>query len=305
MGTMEKLHNDEVTVVGPHIDRLTIVMDIQNPDEQEFIMDKLFKQHDWGNSKKSNKTCGYSYAFNHSDELGDHYPISIQAVAKSTGIKSFLRFAYNPMNVSTNYMSSIINEILPGGYLRFTEEGRLKLIDAKYDFINMDINELVVYPGKSQKTSMYLKSAHLESQRFGDRASPLSVLLYDKNKQLKKIGKLKTSPIPYGKLARLEATIKPDKEHFLTLKSLQNMVNPFESYVIAPKSIFPLDTREQKLFVEVISARGLRYALQYCSDAEKKQFMGLVRNNSCAWFDSEALWKKWKDEVAQLIKVQC
>ena len=312
-----------VPILGkPFIDKLFITLDIPENLQQQ-VKDKFLEIFDNGSGKEFSHKSSYEFNLTISDNFPDYEgAASIHCCPKNTNSKSgdeakkttedkikknFFRLVCNPARVDLDNMKTILDQILPEGYLGLLHKGKVNRLDLSVDVANMKVAEVIASYPKFQVAYTYGKGINSQAKYIGAAKSNKQICLYDKVVQMSEMVKKfpgAIPPDPKTPLTRIEMRLKKTNK---TLLEIIAMPNPLKKLSLnaflgshSPKNSDPLWT----LFLSACQDHGLKYAVAHFSKKDaasiKKRFENEGKSD---WWKSAMLWKELQVAIKELFKV--
>ena len=289
-------------VSGPILDKLSYVLSVSSIAEEKLIRDALISLNACKECRRVPRPLYFdSFAF--FDESGSSAPITIQCSPRNLSQKAFLRVDYNPAKIATSYIASYLDFIVPGGYKRMVEDAKITRFDVAVDVIGVDINELIVYPGKCRKSQIFFNKNKTESEYYGDRKSPWSLVVYNKIAEAKVHGtKCSVSAMSNSnKCTRIEVRAKP-KGGDLLLKDLGKAGNQLSKISISQYSSIASKQQSMQMALEISKHTNIKNGLSFLEPYQKKQFIKLIKTYKCGWWNPYLIWSGWPDSVGHVLE---
>jgi len=287
-------------VSGPILDKLSYVLSVSSIAEEKLIRDALISLNVCKECRRVSRPLYFdSFAF--FDESGLSAPITIQCSPRNLSQKAFLRVDYNPAKVATSYIASYLDFIVPGGYERIVEDAKITRFDVAVDVLGVDISELIVYPGKCRKSQIFFNKNKTQSEYYGDRKSPWSLIVYDKIAEEKAHGAKCSVTSNSNKCTRIEARVKP-KGGDLLLKDLGKAGNQFSQISISQYSSIVSKRQPLQMALEISKHTNLKNGLSFLEPYQKKQFIKLIKTYKCGWWNPYLIWTGWQDGVGHVLE---
>jgi len=192
-----------VPILGkPFIDKLFITLDIP-VNQQQQVMDKFIEIFDNGWATEYSHKSSYVYNLTISDNFPDYEgAASIHCLPKNNANvagdapstikgdkikKNFFRLECNPARVDLANLKTILDQILPGGYIGLLNKGKVNRIDLTVDVATMKVAEVIASYPKLQVAYNYGKGINSQSKYLGSPKSNQQICLYDKIAQMEEI----------------------------------------------------------------------------------------------------------------------
>jgi hypothetical protein len=295
-----------VFVLKPKIDKIAIVMDVPDPEEQKgllvnlwgYVEDAEFTQFSSA-PKAAKKATRYktNVAIGQPDSK-HHVLLQADPTNKDT---AFVRFEFNPTKLGLSGFAVFKDALtlafgLDFSYGDLVKHGRVTQVDFACDLLNAEIDELILKAANPAKTHTYHGvSGKLETMYLGlkkNKSSPM--LVYNKSQQLQDA---KRKP-KFGAVActRVEVTVRTNQN----LKKLTTLPNPFgRIYVYCPSpALAPAESHIWTLFLDSCRFRGMDAALSQLPKAERPPYKrALAAAKTVVWRPVQ-IWKFWPQVLA-------
>ncbi|MEO5330009.1 MAG: replication initiation factor domain-containing protein [Magnetococcus sp. THC-1_WYH] len=294
-------------------DKLSMTLQIPNCSDKETLFNRLLNDLEVGYSywgPKGRYKKGFRYSV-HPEEYyivpndsGDDYNLLIQCDPFDPAM-SFFRMEVNPNKAFMVTVKKTLDKLLPGGYARLIEQGRITRFDATVDVEQVKIDELLFYYPQMTKTGHFLKKGAVETVYIGSQDSLKQFCIYDKaaemhrKNQQKKVEWLK-EPAPKKPITRIEARISPKGE--MTLISLLSFPNPFKKLRISAIKVLSTQYEDDfvwKLFIDSCRFRTMQAALMLIPKNERAKYQGRIKDAGfVGWWKPDDVW----DQLPQVVK---
>lgn len=295
---------EEVNVIAPFIDKISIVVPVTDPDRQGMIRETLYdvsNDSDEPSFGSSPHKQGYKIAVNYTDPSSDE-KVLIQADPNKLTIKNFLRLEFNPVRIGPAGLSAFKAKIAEMTLQALTwnhiiAAGKVTRIDIATDLVNAPMEELLYRSHEEGKAHVYVgEDGDLETVYLGIKKPGKSSnqMLYNKTQQQKDLGQ---SP-GYGGMvsARVEMIHRSPHQKLSEIKAIKN---PFNRVTVMHPLSCPdgFDQTTWALFLDSCQLRGVDKALKRLPDD--------LLQLACAEFDEAAertwrpskLWTLWPRAV--------
>jgi hypothetical protein len=221
--------------------------------------------------------------------------------------KNFFRLECDPARVDLANLKTILDQILPEGYLGLLKKGKVNRIDLSVDVANIKVAEVIASYPKLQVAYNYGKGINAQSKYIGSAKSNQQICLYDKVAQMAEMVKKfpgAVLPDPKTPLTRVEMRVKKTNK---TLQEIVALPNPLKKLSLnaflgshSPKHYDPL----WSLFLSACQDHGLKYALAHFSKKDALSIRIRFENEGKSdWWKPAAVWKYLQAEILELFKV--
>lgn len=291
-------------------DKLSMTLQISDPGDREAILSRLEKDHDDGYSfwgPKGRYKAGVRYPMNPDylvfDDHSDDHNLVIQCDPYDPAM-NFFRMEVNPNKSPMKTVQGLLDKLLPGGYSRLVEYGRITRFDATVDVEQAKIDELFFYYPQMTKTAHFLKSGFVETMYIGGQDSPKQFCIYDKAVEIHRKNQQKTGglveAIPKKPITRIEARLQP--KGGVTFKGLLAFPNPFEKLAVSALKVLSTKYEDDyvwKLFIDSCRFRTMQAALLLLPKNVRVKYHGRIKEAGfVGWWKPDKVW----EQLPQVVK---
>lgn len=292
-----------VRVLKPIIDKISIVVPIDDPDERsgyekqiiELSKDKNVPEFEDVSAK--GKRYRYSMKWRHAQTK---QTVLIQAHPHSSTAVNFLRFEFNPNKLRASGIKafkemlwdSFSQKNLNYGYL--IEHARFTRLDIACDFVNARAADLIVQgQGKGKKVVYYSAQNDMETTYLDKpKKKPSKAKVYDKLQQQTDM----ENATDYEGVIHARVEISHSGTELKKLGNIQNIlkrvtvIHPLE----APVGIKPW---VWGLFLDSCRYRGIGAALEGLPEDMRGKARGVIKKAETDTWRPLDLWEFWSDTV--------
>ena len=288
-------HEHEVQAPKPFIDRISLILDIEDKAEAEGIHSNIGAQFDDTYTYQSAKAGGaYQIArrlYLPSATNPKHYPLIQYRYYKNLAIQ--FRLTFSPVDLDLSCMTEmhvLLTSLFAGGWGSFIQRARTTMIEVSVDLDGVPISGVHALPKQTTTAKVYSNNGHLQTLYLGKKTGN-QYRIYDRaeKRNAKKQG------WSSGECTRVE---RVERGKSIKLMDLKQMPNPFLglSFVDLPYNPPPGKQNEYvwPLFCDSVQQRTLPVALKLLPPTTKrKEFRSWLSKHPMPWWDPNAIWDQW------------
>jgi hypothetical protein len=301
--------NYRVSVLKPKIDRLSVTFAVAAAVTRKMILQQLnnlaesndprltnWKKHKgWGSGK-------YSRSFGL--HLGKNQIALVQCVPINPAV-SFLRFEFNPNAVGRDAVmvfQKLLPEITAGAvtYDLLAQLGKVTRADIAVDFVNIDIEDLLISTSKPGKTKAYFSlSGKAETKYLNVNKKGSNLYLYDRKALLQELAEGGGKPSEFGQApyTRVEFRTQPNVP-IVELPKMHNRlkkINLMDMEAATP----PEQEHHWKLFQNSCRYCGMSATLALLPDSIRTAYAAAIAAADTELWKPDKLWGLWPEAVAK------
>tara|TARA_R110002051_G_C8754107_1_gene500626 strand:+ start:674 stop:1555 length:882 start_codon:yes stop_codon:yes gene_type:complete len=256
----------------PFIDRITLILDVDNKKDAYDIYSNIWAQFDDKETFQFSKSIkGYQVARRikiPNAQQEKHYPLLQFRFFEKQAVR--FRLTFSPVDLDLQCMTEMhvhLQALIPGGWRAFIQRAHATMIEISVDLPSVPICEVHPLPQQTRTVKTYSNNGQLQTLYLGNKKSN-QFRIYDR--AVKRIAKGQNWEA--GECTRVERILRGQK---INLLELGVMNNPFSNLNFVDLPALPPPGKQNQyiwpLFCDSVQLRTLPVALKLFPAATKRK----------------------------------
>lgn len=217
----------------------------------------------------------------------------------SVSPRKFLRIEFNPTKTSTTAVAQLLREhyLLEWKWAR--KHAKVTRLDVAVDIAGLHITDVTFYAAKLRTEQVH--NSNGVTHYIGGTSSDRYFAIYDKRAEIIAKNKILPDhvqkPVPTQPVTRVEVRLRPN----CLLSFLPKVRNGFEPLWLSNLTYTGSKGWQYSLAFELARFIGMTAVLSKLPQSERDRVMWLLQKFPCHFWDSDLLWKGFKDAAKEVL----